>query len=99
MTWFASASVCRSRNANAISQSARWQMISRAFHFPGAGRHSRLDPVDSLFTISERRRDVSSMTSIGLCAPRSDSYGLAATADDYKGGLHAKVGQIKHLCR
>src|SRR5256885_14741538 len=98
MTWSVSASVCRSRNANAISQSARWQRISRAFHLPGAGRHSRcgdelgaVDADDSFETISDNRRDVSSMTSTGFLSPTNDAYGFAAMANDYTEPRHAKV--------
>ena len=52
------------RNANVISQSARWHRISRTSHFPGAGGRS------VAAASVARRSGVAAMTAIGSRSPK-----------------------------
>jgi hypothetical protein len=58
-----------------------------------------VDVADSLDTISESRREVSSMTSTGFLSPTKHAYGLAAMANDYTDGSAMLKSSDNSLCR
>src|SRR6266481_621003 len=94
MVWYGSASAWRSRYANTTSQSARWQSISRAFHFPGAGgRSAPFSP--SVFKIAPRRPGVEEMTAMGSWSPKNEAYGFMNQTYHFWGGTSSLGRNLK----